>query len=156
MSVPRKERLAQILELRARGLTQLQIAEELGVARSTVNNLLNDPEGLKRKARRERWAGVCIDCGGPTFADSPHEASMRCRWCAQGKPRPMSAQPRLRIPIRLLDIPLEVRLDGVRSATQIEKDPVERVSILLAALEPSAQTYWVSESALPLIESWAV
>jgi Homeodomain-like domain len=151
----RKERLAQIVELKAKGLTYRQIAERLGLTQSGVRNIVNDPDGSKQRARRKRYQGQCIDCGEPTDGASGRaKAPMRCKWCAQGLGRPMAARPRLRVPVRLTELPLHVRLDGVRDASRIERDPLERTAILLAALEPSDRTYWVSEAARPLIEGW--
>ncbi len=48
-------------------------------------------------------------------------------------------------PIRLSQIPLQVRLHGARLAARQEPDLDERLAILTAALAPSDRTYWVPE-----------
>lgn len=78
----RAERLAQILALRAEGLTKPQIAKRLGVSHSTVRNIISDPDGSKQRARRDTYSGTCIDCGRATRSDGTSKASDRCRACS--------------------------------------------------------------------------
>lgn len=152
----RRERLETILPLRAQGLTYRQIGERLGLKTRTVANLVNDPDGSKARAIKARHAGQCADCGYPTSgANGRAKAPTRCLYCAQGIPRPAAARPRLCVPVCLRDVPPEVRLDAARDASRIEKDEHERLEILLVALDPSDRTYWVSESARPMLERWA-
>lgn len=154
--VTRAERLRQIVELRQQGLSVKQVADQLGLARTSVGNLLADPDGSKQRERRKRYEGVCVECGGPTQgADGFKSATLRCKWCAQGKVPPAALRPRLRVPVRLADLPLEVRLEGAQAANRVEQDPQERVEILFAAMFPSEHVYWVSESARPLLEQIA-
>lgn len=69
-------------ELRAQGLIYREIAAELGVARSTVYAWLSDPDGERLRARKQGYAGTCIDCGAPTNGyDGPGRASKRCVPC---------------------------------------------------------------------------
>ena len=150
----RSERLAQIKALQARGLTRRQIAEQMGCAIGTVYATLNDPDGAKQRANRRRWEGVCVDCGGPTkYAGHKdgYTTSTRCIYCAQNRPRP---RVRLCVPVRLPDIPVEVRLDGASDASRACSTEDERLEVLLAAISPSNRIYWVAESARPLVEQW--
>lgn len=48
------------------------------------------------------------------------------------------------VPIRLCDLPEEVRMTGARQAIKHEPDVEERQAILLAALFPSRTVYWVA------------
>lgn len=149
----RTEMAAECLRLRGAGLTYKQIAERLGKSYSTVNDLIYDPDGSKVKARKDGYRGVCVDCGGRTDGSNGRDkAPTRCLSCARGIEPP---RVRLCVPVRLTEIPQEVRLEAVPVATRIYRDPVEQMEILLAAIAPSNTTYWVSESARPLIERWA-
>lgn len=60
------QRVARAQELRAQGMIYQEIADEMGLARSTVARYITDPDRVKDRARRLRYAGTCIDCGGPT------------------------------------------------------------------------------------------
>lgn len=62
----RAEKVAMARELRGGGLLMREIAERMGVATSTVDNWLNDPDLAKAQARRERYSASCERCGGPT------------------------------------------------------------------------------------------
>jgi hypothetical protein len=150
--VTRAERLQQILVGKARGLTQREIAAELGLTRSVVNSILTDPDGSKARARKDSYRGVCVECGGPTAGDRPGIAPLRCRWCVQGKDPPRR---RLTLPVRLCDLPLDVRLAGAREAARSWRDPLDRAEILLAALTPSTTVYWLAESARSLRDQLA-
>lgn len=153
--VTRAQRLEQIRALKAEGLTARQIGERLGITRAGVTNILNDPDGSKQRERRKRYQGQCADCGMPTDGSSGYnKGPSRCWYCATGVPRPVATKPRLCVPVRLTDIPADVRLAAVRDAARIERDEHERLEILLAAIEPSDRVYWVAESARPLVESW--
>jgi transcriptional regulator with XRE-family HTH domain len=67
---------------RAKGLTQKQIAERLGLSNQYVSELLIDPDGSKAKARKNRYRGVCVDCGATTSGSEGSRAEPRCRPCA--------------------------------------------------------------------------
>lgn len=109
----------------------------------------------QRKQQKLRRGGVCIDCGGTTSeGKTAGEVSLRCIWCAQGRRRPANAI-RLCVPVRLADVPLDVRLDAVTACNRIEHDEQQRLELLLAAIQPSDNVYWVAESARPLVEAWA-
>ncbi|HEY7620302.1 MAG TPA: helix-turn-helix transcriptional regulator [Solirubrobacteraceae bacterium] len=151
--VTRAERLQQILIGKARGLTQREIAAELGIGRSAVNSIICDPAGTKARARKDRYRGVCADCGGPTDGSNGRDkAALRCRWCARGLQPPRR---RLTLPVRLCDLSLDARLAGAREAARTWRDPNDRAEILLAALTPSTTVYWLAESARPLLEQLA-
>jgi DNA invertase Pin-like site-specific DNA recombinase len=61
----RRERVKEIEALAGGGLGSREIAERIGLARSTVNKYRRDPEGERERARRERYRG-CRGCGRPT------------------------------------------------------------------------------------------
>jgi hypothetical protein len=80
----RRERADEIEELAARGFRSDEIAEKLGLARSTVNKYRRDPDGERERARRERYRGRCRGCGRPTRgSDGPGRAPECCRECAR-------------------------------------------------------------------------
>lgn len=75
----RAERAAEATRLRAQGLSQLEIAERLGVSRSYASDLYGDPDRKKALARRERYRGVCEICGKPTTgSEGRAKAPRRC------------------------------------------------------------------------------
>jgi transposase len=53
----RRERADEIEELATRGFRSDEIAEKLGLARSTVNKYRRDPDGELERARRESYRG---------------------------------------------------------------------------------------------------
>lgn len=73
-------------ELAAQGVGVRQIAEELGVTRSTVYRWLNDSYAERnRKTSREakrRRTGRCVDCGATTHYSGGQAPSERCVRCA--------------------------------------------------------------------------
>jgi class 3 adenylate cyclase len=80
----RAERVALARTLRDEGRVLREIAEEMGVAVQTVHDWLSDPDGSKLKARKQRYAGRCIECGAPTggHAGRGANAPKRCQRCA--------------------------------------------------------------------------
>jgi DNA-binding CsgD family transcriptional regulator len=79
----RKQHAERIESLSKRGLGSEEIAERLGLARSTVNKYRRDPEGERERARRERYRGRCRGCGRPTRgSDGPGRAPEWCPECA--------------------------------------------------------------------------
>jgi DNA-binding CsgD family transcriptional regulator len=89
----RAERVAQIERLERRGLATREIAEQLGLARSTVNIYRADPDGERQRQRRQRYQGTCRGCGGPTSGSGgPKRAPERCRSCAGKRRRNWSEQ----------------------------------------------------------------
>jgi hypothetical protein len=79
----RKQQAEAIEALAARGLGSEEIAEKLGLARSTVNKYRRDPDGKQERARRERYRGRCRGCGRPTRgSDGPGRAPEWCPECA--------------------------------------------------------------------------
>lgn len=153
----RAQLLAEATRLRdEEGLTSRQIAERMGKGYGTVRNWFSDPDGSKAKALKASYRGSCKDCGMPTDgSNGPNNQSTRCYWCAKGLPRPASLKPRLCVPFRLIDIDPQVRVDAVVTACRYVKDPDERLELLVAALQPSDTTYWLAESARPLLEAYA-
>lgn len=78
----RELRLAQVTALLDEGMTLREVAAELGIAVSSVRNVLNDPDGSKQRARRARYRGICIDCGAATDGSNGYgKASQRCGSC---------------------------------------------------------------------------
>src|SRR5205823_2130598 len=79
----RAERVAQIARLERRGLTTREIADQLELARSTVNIYRADPDGERQRERRQRYRGTCAGCGRPTSGSGgPGRAPEWCRACA--------------------------------------------------------------------------
>lgn len=78
------ENIKRIQELRAEGLLQREVADRLGLARSTVSQALIDPTGEQERERRKRYQRRCA-CGalmtGSEGLDSPR-APKHCRDCA--------------------------------------------------------------------------
>jgi hypothetical protein len=67
------------------GLTQAAIAGAMGISRSYVSAILTDPDGLKERARKVRYAGTCEKCGGKTDgSNGPGKAPRICMSCIQG------------------------------------------------------------------------
>lgn len=63
-------------------LVDRERAQLIGMSLSAYYNLLGDPDGSKQRARRERYTGVCVDCGGPTDgSNGPRKTSKRCEAC---------------------------------------------------------------------------
>lgn len=64
-------------------LTWREIAERLGISRSYAETLRSDPDGAKARARKDRYRGTCVDCGGPTTgSEGPSKTPDRCHSCA--------------------------------------------------------------------------
>jgi transcriptional regulator with XRE-family HTH domain len=74
-------RAREAAALRAKGWPLGDIAMRMGISRSYAAGLLSDPDGSKDKKRKEKYAGVCVDCGGRTFGDS-HTPALRCMACS--------------------------------------------------------------------------
>lgn len=53
---------------------------------------------------------------------------------------------RRRIPIRLLDVPVEVRVRAARDLVRECKTQRERDDLMVAALTPSDQTFYVTDA----------
>lgn len=127
----------------------------MGKTRSTVQSWFSDPDGSKARALKASYRGSCVECGMPTSHDGGkgrEKASLRCIYCAQGKERPASARPRLCVPVRLTEIREDVRLDAAVLAGRATTNSDERLELLLAAIAPSDETYWLAESAQPILE----
>lgn len=62
----RAERVAEAQRLRDEHLLMREIAERMGLALSTIDAYLNDPDGSKQKARKDGYRGTCKECGKPT------------------------------------------------------------------------------------------
>jgi hypothetical protein len=79
----RRQQAERIETLIRQGLGSEEIAERLGLARSTVNKYRRDPEGERERERRERYRGRCRRCGRPTRgSDGPGRAPEWCPECA--------------------------------------------------------------------------
>lgn len=77
----RGEKVREAQRLRAQGLRLREIAERMGVAPTTAAAWLADPDLAKQRARRERYRGVCLHCGGPTDGSNGYDAPTICREC---------------------------------------------------------------------------
>lgn len=87
----RAEQAARAAELRATGMLQREIAETMGISRSYVAELVNDPDGAKQAARRERYRGTCETCGAKTSGcNGRGDAPTHCARCfREGRVNPI-------------------------------------------------------------------
>lgn len=65
-AVPVRKHAVEVARLKSEGKTQKDITEELGLSRSLVSSLINDPTGAKE---RERKRNYCPGCGTKKEAD---------------------------------------------------------------------------------------
>lgn len=78
----KEERVRQAEAMRDDGMVTREIAEALGVARSTVTAYLCDPDLAKQRRRRLAYRGTCARCGGPTDgSNGPGKAPEHCASC---------------------------------------------------------------------------
>ncbi|MCW3018618.1 MAG: hypothetical protein JWN10_926 [Solirubrobacterales bacterium] len=77
----REERAAKVRKLRDEGLLLREIAERLGMAKSTVRELLVDPDGSQLRARKDSYRGTCRSCGGKTDGSGGFKAPVECIAC---------------------------------------------------------------------------
>lgn len=64
------------------GWTLREIGERYGVATSTVDAWLQDPDGIALRARKDFYAAPCVDCGAPTSGSEGRRREPRCQSCA--------------------------------------------------------------------------
>lgn len=57
------------------------------------------------------------------------------------------------IAVRLTEIKVEVRVSAAQKVAR--KEPTERIALLMAALEPSNRTYYLSDRVKPLLKRFA-
>jgi hypothetical protein len=147
-SLPRAAKVEEALRLiSVERLTKAQVAERFGMKASALRNLLSDPDGSKQRERRKRYQGRCVDCRGPTDGGNGRgKAPQRCIRCVRDPFWRSKTPPdvRRRVPVRLIDVPFEARMEGAEVACRTEPDKQERALILLAAIEPSETTYWIA------------
>lgn len=86
----RAERHAQVVALKAQGLSFSQIAAQLGLARSTVTAAYYDPSGEEDRRRKRRYERPCVDCGATINPNGIRAESVRCRTCHYEREREMS------------------------------------------------------------------
>lgn len=79
LGMTRAEKHARVVALQRSGLTVREVALKLGMSDGGVATLINDPDGSKQRARRERYRGKCEDCGKPT--DGSNGKDKAPRWC---------------------------------------------------------------------------
>jgi predicted transcriptional regulator len=81
------ERVKATWRMAADGMLLREIADVLGLRRSTVSAYLNDPDGSQLLARKARYAGVCEDCGGPTTgtANGRDRVPKVCKSCSHAR-----------------------------------------------------------------------
>lgn len=85
----------------AEGKTRIEIAEALGISRGYVGAILSDPDGVKERARKDRYRGTCEKCGGPTDGSAgPGKAPKVCMDCITGGAEPRPARQRPYRPLR--------------------------------------------------------
>lgn len=83
----RAERAVEIERLDGEGRTTAEIADELGLARSTVNIYRRDPSGEVRRRRQEQYGSICRGCAEPTSGAGPERAARWCQACAPRRRR---------------------------------------------------------------------
>lgn len=76
------ERVAEAQRLRAEGTSCRMIAERMEVSYQTISSWLNDPDLSKSRARKKRYAGLCVDCGARTSGSEGRRTELRCNGCA--------------------------------------------------------------------------
>lgn len=81
----RVETYAEVKRLSDEGRTNKYICITLGLSASSLRNIINDPEGSKQKARRERYRGTCQECGRKTDGSSGYNAPKLCVHCSGEK-----------------------------------------------------------------------
>ena len=78
--------LRRAVELLREGRNGIQIGKEMGIARSTAYQLLNDPHGVASQARKAKAQRPCVDCGKPCNMDGrTTEPAERCLVCSKAK-----------------------------------------------------------------------
>lgn len=140
----RKALAARVTELWNGGMRQEEIGTLIGLRRSTISDLIRDPDGSRGRARKDSYRGTCRECGARTSgSNGPDNAPALCWRCNQGAP--IQGPDRRRcVPVRLTEIPQERRLAAAWEACRIEKGEYERIEILLAAIHPSETVYWIA------------
>src|SRR5258706_16421643 len=80
----RLERAEEVRILVRQGLNFTQVARKLGLSNTYVNGLYKDPDGSLDSARKKKYGGICVDCGGRTSyaGGGKHGVSQRCQSCA--------------------------------------------------------------------------
>lgn len=121
----RSAREALARDLRSRGLRMREIADQLGVAISTVDSWLNDPGGERLRARKESYRGRCRRCGAPTDGSSGRSgAPQLCVACFRAQPhsleraRQLGGAPRRYSEEQLLAALRHAEQLGLRTATK--------------------------------------
>lgn len=151
------------VELRALGNSWNTIAATLGVSHQTARRWASPGFAERARARsreaKQRRTGICVDCGGPTkyagHKDGNAGASLRCTYCTRGVLPPRAPDARRRVPVRLCDLKPEALLAAAWEANRHEQNELERQEILLAAIAPSDDVHWVSESARAILDQVA-
>jgi hypothetical protein len=79
----RAELAVEVKRLRDSGFNFFVIAERLGISRSYASELYRDPEGLKARARKDRYRKPCPDCGNlMDGSNGPNHPPGHCADCA--------------------------------------------------------------------------
>lgn len=79
---------ARVQRLREAGLNGKQIAARMGISHTYVYELLNDPDGIKAKARKDSYRKPCPQCGTLMAGQNgPNKAPKLCRSCAAKEQR---------------------------------------------------------------------
>lgn len=124
------------------GLLWRQIAEQLEISRSYAQALYGDPDGAKARARKDSYAGVCVDCGGPTTG-SEGRGPKRPRRCLDCRARYQHTD-RHWVPEQIIATFLEFSEKVGRSPTVV--DSHFRSPSIAAAISPErlaeAQDAW--------------
>lgn len=107
----REENVARVRALRAEGKSFREIAAEMGMGRSTVNEYILDPDRAAVIARKAPQGGACVDCGAKTTyrTGGPAERCRRCFEAAQRIARAEAVRRRTEEAVRLRGLGLTNR-----------------------------------------------
>lgn len=81
-TVKTPERVAEAQRLREQGQTYAQIGERFGVSIKTAHQWVTDPDGTRMRARKDTYAGECVNCGAWTSGQAGRRDDPRCPACA--------------------------------------------------------------------------
>lgn len=81
----RTELYPQIRRMRDEGLQFKEIAQHLGLSRSTVSDYYYDPTGARARDRKLKRTGTCADCGRTTYNNGSLKLPARCQGCENAK-----------------------------------------------------------------------
>lgn len=79
----REELHPEIVRMRAQGMMFKDIGQALGISTSLAHDYYSDPDGSKVRARKERYAFPCVECGAKTNPGGTDRGTGMCDSCAR-------------------------------------------------------------------------